>query len=460
MNYQGISYWLETAGETIAPRPALKGDIEVDVAILGGGYSGLWTAYYLLQQEPSLEIAIIEREICGYGASGRNGGWCSPRFPINPDVVARRHGADVARQTVEAMFATVAEVGDVCAREGIEAEFRTNGIFSFARGDAQVGAVLASHALYERLGLGAKNRLLDADEARARVNISGIRMALHTEGSGTVHPAKLVRGLARTVERKGAAIYEQTNVSRIESAPRPALVTDGGVVRARRAVIAAGEAYLPKVPGLERALLPMSSSIVLTEPLSEAQWREIGWAEGDGLGSQAYTIDYLTKTTDGRILYGSRGAPYHYGSETKDMSHELEGVLEQMRARLRSWFPPLASAKFTHAWSGYLGVTRDWTPSVLFDADTKVGRLCGYTGRGVSTSNLAARLLAAKILDRPTELSRLPLSDHQPPPWEPEPLRWLGVRYIQDGFKRMDNARDSGRPAPLDATLVSSLSAP
>jgi glycine/D-amino acid oxidase-like deaminating enzyme len=460
VNFQGISYWLETVGEPLTPRPSLKGDIEVDVAILGGGYSGLWTAYYLLQQEPSLEIAIVEREICGYGASGRNGGWCSPRFPINPDVVERRHGADVARQTVEAMFATVAEVGEVCARENIDAQFRTNGIFSFARGEAQVAAVVGAHELYERLGLGAKNRLLNVDEARERVNISGIRMALHTEGSGTVHPAKLVRGLARTVERKGAAIYEQTTVRRMETGARPALVTDNGVVRARRAVIAAGEAYLSKVPGLERTVLPMSSSIVLTEPLSDAQWREIGWAEGDGLGSQAYTVDYLTKTDDGRILYGSRGAPYYYGSETKEMVDGLDGVLEQMRARLREWFPPLESAKFTHAWSGYLGVTRDWTPSVVFDADAKSGRLCGYTGRGVATSNLAARILSSKILGRETALSRLPLSDHQPPAWEPEPLRWLGVRYIQNGFKRMDEARDSGRPAPLDAAIVSRLSAP
>jgi glycine/D-amino acid oxidase-like deaminating enzyme len=204
----------------------------------------------------------------------------------------------------------------------------------------------------------------------------------------------------------------------------------------------------------------MSSSIVLTEPLSAEQWREIGWAEGDGLGSQAYTVDYLTKTTDGRILYGSRGAPYHYRSETKETSDGLEVVLEQMRARLRAWFPPLEGVKFTHSWSGYLGVTRDWTPSVMFDPGAKIGRLCGYTGRGVSTSNLAARLLAAKILDRPTELSRLPLSDHQPPAWEPEPLRWLGVRYIQNGFKRMDDARDTGRPAPLDAAIISRLSAP
>lgn len=273
-----------------------------------------------------------------------------------------------------------------------------------------------------------------------------------------MHPAKLARGLARAVERRGGAIYEQTRVVRIASGPQPALETAHGRVLARRAVVAAGEAYLPKMQGFERALVPMSSSIVLTAPLSPAQWDEIGWRGGEGLGSQAHTVDYLTRTPDGRILYGSRGAPYLYGSATEGADEVFARTATEMGEQLCGWFPVLCDVGFTHAWHGFLGVPRDWNPNVAFDPRARVGALYGYTGRGVSTTNLAARLLSSLILGRETALSRLPLAGRSSPDWEPEPLRWLGIRYVQDALRRMDKARDAGRRAPLDAPLAKRLS--
>lgn len=460
MNPAGLSFWLETARDPLTPRPALTADIAVDVAIVGGGYSGLWTAYYLLAQEPGLEIAILESEFCGYGASGRNGGWCSSRFPLAPEVLERRYGAAAARATIRAMYDTVDEVGRVCEAEGLEAEFRMNGILSLARGAAQVPAVYAAHQTYARLGFEKENRLLDAEAARAMVEVAGVRAALHTPKSAAVHPAKLARGLASAAEKRGVAIYEGTRVQRLSAGAPPVLETAGGRVRARRAVVLAAEAYLPHLPGFERDILPMSSSIVLTAPLTSAQWEAIGWRGGEGLGSQAHTVDYLTRTSDGRILYGSRGAAYGYGSATPDGGRSVEAVQARMRARLLEWFPALGDIAFTHAWSGYLGVTRDWTPGVAFDPATGVGRLGGYTGRGVSTANLAGRLLSSLILERPTPLRDLPLSQHRSPRWEPEPFRWLGVQYVQDAFRRMDDARDAGRAPPPDARLAAWLSAP
>ncbi|WP_334164015.1 NAD(P)/FAD-dependent oxidoreductase [Phenylobacterium sp.] len=429
----------------------------MDVAILGGGYSGLWTAYYLLQADPSLEVAIVEAEICGYGASGRNGGWCSTRYPLHPHVLEARYGAETARETILAMYQTVDEVGRVCAEEGIDADFRMNGILSLARGEAQVAAVRAAHAAYDRLGFGAGNLLLGEAEARERVNVVGIKAALHTPRSAAVQPARLARGLARAVERRGAAIYERTKVTRIRTGEDAALETDRGVVRARRAVVAAGEAYLPEVPGFGRALVPMSSSIVLTAPLSERQWAEIGWQGGEGLGSQAHTVDYLTRTPDGRILYGSRGAPYLFGSATTGGDAAFERTSEDMRRQLCGWFPVLQDVGFTHAWHGFLGVSRDWNANVVFDRGRRLAALYGYTGRGVSTTNLAGRLLSSMLLDRETPLSRLPLARGPSPRWEPEPLRWLGIRYVQHAMKRMDDARDSGRAPPADAGLARRL---
>lgn len=454
--YRDTSYWLETCQDDLTPRAALSGQVTVDVAVLGGGFSGLWTAYYLMRDNPGLQVAILEKDICGYGASGRNGGWCSSRYPLDASTLADRYGVEIGRKTLQAMYDAVEEVGRVCAREGIDAEYRQTGILSLARGKGQLPAVQSAHRAYERLGFGDQNRLLGAEAAREKVHATQVEGALHSPKSATVHPAKLVRGLAHAVERLGGVIYERSPVTRFEPGDSPRLHTDSGMLVARKAVVAAGEAYLTQQPRYRRALLPMSSLIVLTEPLSAAQWASIGWADGEGLGSQVNMVDYFTKTTDGRILYGSRGAPYHMNS---NMDQPWDAATAKaMRETLVEWFPALEGIAFTHSWAGYLGVARDWTPTISFDPRTKVGQLFGYTGRGVSTTNISARILAGMITGKPTGLEFLPSVGNRSPQWEPEPLRWLGVRYVQEGFARMDAAMKAERPAPLDAPLVRRLS--
>ncbi len=458
-NYRQTSYWLESAGDDLTPRSKVSGDVTVDVAILGGGFSGLWTAYYLLRNNPDLDIVIVEKDICGYGASGRNGGWCSPRFPIDPPALEQRVGRDRTRQTILALHDTVDEIGRVCEAEGIDAHFRARGLLNIARGAAQMPAILASHTSYERLGLGHYNQLLNAEEAHERVHATGIVGGMFTSAGASVHPGRLVRGLARAVERLGGIIYEQTPVTGIATGERAALMTDSGRIAARRAIVTAGEAYMATFNDFHRDVLPMSSMIVLTEPLSDDQWRAIGWADGASLSSQSHTKNYLTRTVDGRILYGSRGAPYHYGSRIPDGPFD-EDVFEWMRATLREWFPVLEDVGFSHAWGGYLGVPRDWMPTVNFDPATRLARIHGYTGRGVSTTNLTARLLAGLIGEQPTGFETLPFHRARTPRWEPEPLRWMAVRYIQNAYARIDRAEDAGRNLPLDTPLADFLSKP
>ncbi|WP_297514368.1 FAD-binding oxidoreductase [uncultured Caulobacter sp.] len=454
-SYAATSYWLESCGDDLTPRKSVSGDGVYDVAILGGGFSGLWTAYYLLRDNPGLSVAIVEREICGYGASGRNGGWCSPRYPLDASTLIARYGVEAARNVMLAMQRTVDEVGRVCVEEEIDAEFRRTGILSLARGDHQLPAIQRSHQAYERLGLGHDNILISAAEARARVNVTQLSGALHTAHSACLHPGKLVRGLARVVERLGGTIFERTEVVRIRQGAEPRLITAAGDLVARRAIVAAGEAYLTQQPGFQRALLPMSSLIVLTEPLTETQWTQIGWRGGEGLASQVSVVDYLTKTTDGRILYGSRGAPYHLGSNV-DRSWD-EPTADTMRRTLLEWFPILADVGFSHGWAGHLGVTRDWTPNIVLGGG-KLGQMFGYTGRGVSTTNLCGRMLASAITGRPSGFETLPTAGHVSPLWEVEPFRFLGVRYVQEGFHRIDAAAKEGRGAPIDAPLVRWLS--
>jgi glycine/D-amino acid oxidase-like deaminating enzyme len=453
-NYYGYSFWLEDAGEPLTPRPPLAGSRDVDVAILGAGYSGLWTAYYLLLQEPALRIAVVEKEIAGFGASGRNGGWCSPNFPVTAGSLEKRFGAEAARHLLLAMRASVNEVGSVCAEEKIDARFHPGGVLTLARGQHQLPGIRSAYAAYERLGLADRYQILSAEEATERVRATNVHGGLYTADGASLHPGRLVRGLARAVEGRGGVLYEQTPVTAFKPG---SLITPAGELRAKRAIVLAGEAYLTRLPRLHRTLLPLYSLISLTEPLTPGQWSHVGWQGGESLSSNRNTVVYLTKTSDGRILFGSRGAPYVFGSKITDQQDTHEETFEMIHRSLVEWFPSLAGVRFTHAWGGPVGMPRDWMPAVRFDQQSRIGSIRGYTGQGVSTSNLAGRLLAGLITSRQTGLESLPLAQRCSPNWEVEPLRWLVVRYMQSAFLRIDKAAEAGRPRPVDAPLAEYL---
>jgi glycine/D-amino acid oxidase-like deaminating enzyme len=456
-DYTKYSFWLETAGETLNPRPALQRSAEVDVAILGAGYSGLWTAYYLLSANPGLRVAVMEKEIAGFGASGRNGGWCSPKFPVTPAQLVQRYGPEVTRTLLMAMYDTVDEVGRVCATEQIDADFHKGGSLSLARGAHQLPMIRAARAVYEHLGLEDGNHLLSAEQTRERVNVTNVYGALHTPQSARVHPGRLLRGLARAVERRGGTIYEQTEVLSFEGGSAPRLLTPGGELRATHGIALAGEAYLSRLPQLHRAVIPVYSLIVLTEPLTGAQWSRIGWQNQETISSNRLTVDYLTRTADGRILFGSRGAPYVFGSRITDEQDRHEPTHSNARRAVVDWFPSLEGISFTHAWGGPLGMPRDWMPAVAFDSASRIGTARGYTGQGVATTNLAGRILANLIMGKQTGLETLPIAQRRSRNWEPEPLRWLAVRYMQGAFARIDKAAENDRARPIDAPIAGFL---
>jgi glycine/D-amino acid oxidase-like deaminating enzyme len=456
-DYTKYSYWLETVGEDLNPRPALQCSADVDVAILGAGYSGLWTAYYLLRANPGLRIAVVEKEIVGFGASGRNGGWCSPKFPVTAAQLEERYGREATRALLLAMYETVDEVGRVCATEQIDAHFHKGGSLSLARGAHQLPMIRAARAVYERLGLQDRSRLLSAEETRERVNVTNVYGALQTLQSARVHPGRLVRGLARAVERRGGTLYEQTEVLSFEGGSSPRLLTPGGELRASQGIALAGEAYLSRLPQLHRAVMPVYSLIVLTQPLTQAQWSRIGWQNQETISSNRLTVDYLTRTADGRILFGSRGAPYMFVSKITDEQDRHELTHSNARRAVVDWFPSLEGIGFTHAWGGPLGMPRDWMPAVEFDPVSRIGTARGYTGQGVATTNLAGRILANLIMGKQTRLETLPIAQRRSRNWEPEPLRWLAVRYMQGAFARIDEAAENGRARPIDASIAELL---
>jgi len=453
----GAIYWKESCGDDLTPRAALAGDETVDVAILGGGFSGLWTAYFLLKANPGLSVAVIERHICGHGASGRNGGWCSPRYPVLIDELESRFGADAARATIRAQHAIVEDIGRICDEERIDAHFTPGGMLSIARTEHQLAALKATYASYDRLGLADDTRMLGADEARGLIAASGILGGMKTNSGASIHPARLVRGLARAVEARGGRIYEGTAVTRVRPGQPALLETSGGLITARRAVVLAGEAYLSGIAQYHRQLLPMSSMIVATAPLDPSVWAHIGWDGYESLSSGAYTKDYLTRTRDGRILFGSRGAPYLFGSQMPESALADPALYGPIIDNLRQWFPALGAVPITHAWGGYLGVPRDGLPSVHFDRARGLANVFGYTGRGVATSALAGRALAGLIGATPGYACDLPMIRAPGRLWEIEPLRWVGVRYIQNAFARIDAADFRDGSAPIDARFAKAL---
>lgn len=452
MRYSDVSFWLSQAGD-LRPRAALRGTHDADVVIIGAGFTGLWTAWYLAQREPGLRIAVCEAEIAGFGASGRNGAWCSAGIGMTAAGLARRYDVATAREVVDAMRDTVDEIGRACEIAGIDAEFRKGGMLRVARGPHEVAAMDASARTYRRLGLDQGMQQLSADDLARRVRVAAAHGALFDPHCATLHPGHLVRGLANAVEQAGARLFERTRVTRID--PVDAASTDDGrvIVSSRRGrlrartVVVATEAWTARLRGHRRSLLPIYSLIVLTEPLSAAQWDTIGWQRHECLSSHRLTVDYLSRTTDGRILFGGRGAPYHFGSRIAPRFDRHARTHALLRGMLGSWFPSLADVAITHQWGGPLGMPRDWMPNITYDPATGMAGAWGYTGQGVAASNLAGRTLADLITERSTPLTRLPMAGHRSRAWEPEPLRWMGARFVQASLGRSDRrAERTGRP--------------
>ncbi|MEW6225275.1 MAG: FAD-dependent oxidoreductase [Chloroflexota bacterium] len=460
-DHAAASFWLETSGDDLTPRPALDGSLDADVAILGAGMTGLWTAWYLARRDPSLRIVVVEREIAGFGASGRNGAWCAPDLNISIGRLARLHGDDAARRMQQATYDAVDEVGRACDEAGIDAGFQRGGELIVARGSHGEPALVDALEEYRRFGFGDRYRLVEADELARRIRIRGAVRALASDDGAVVHPGRLVRGLARAVERAGVRIVEGTPVTGFrpqDAGRRATLVTPRGDVRAP-VVVLAGEAYLSELPGLRRQLVPLWSLIVLTEPVTDAQWAEIGWERREIVASTRLSVDYLSRTEDGRILFGGRGAPYRFGSPIRPEYDRHAPTHEKLKGFVRDWFPSLAGIRFTHEWGGPLGMPRDWHPTIAFDPATGIATARGYIGHGVSTTNLAGRTLTDLITGTVSPLAELPVVNHRSPDWEIEPFRWIGVRYAQWAIGRVDErAAATGRP-PTGRSLAERIAA-
>lgn len=444
-----VSFWYADLGGRPPARPPLDGDARCDVAIVGAGYTGLWTAYYLLKSDPGLRIVLLEREFAGFGASGRNGGWLSGEMGWSREHYAERTGRQSVIDLQSAMWATVDEVIEVCAKEGIDADIVKGGSLHIATTASQAVRVREHVKEEARWGVGAPDLVyLDGAETRSRIDVADVQCASFTPHAARIQPAKLVQGLARVVEGLGARICERTTVTEISP---HRVVTDRGVVSADY-VIRATEGFTAGIKGYRREWLPMNSAMIATEPLSGAMWERIGWSGYETLGDAAHGYMYAQRTREGRIAIGGRGLPYRFGSRTDVNGQTQERTIEMLEEILLRMFPVLAGTRIDHAWCGVLGVPRDWCATVGLDPTTGIGWAGGYVGMGVATSNLAARTLRGLVLEQNGAAGEFPESDlpwvnRRVRRWEPEPLRWIGVHGLYTLFRSADRSeRRRGTP--------------
>jgi glycine/D-amino acid oxidase-like deaminating enzyme len=449
-DYASLSWWHESTPGDWSPRPPLPGDRDADVAIVGAGFTGLWTAYYLAEADPSLRIVVLESEVAGFGASGRNGGWCSALFPASLDALAGMSdppdpGGALAQHA--AMRGTVDEVGRVLEKEGIDAHWAKGGTVTLARSRAQLDRARAEVAHARRWGLGEDDvRLLAGQEARSVLAATRVRGATYTPDCAAVHPGRLVTGLASAVERRGVTIHERT---RVDSVEKGRARSEHGTVRAD-VVIRATEGFTPSLRGQRRDLAPVYSLIIATEPLPAEVWERIGLRRRETWADHRHVIIYGQRTADDRMVFGGRGAPYHFRSAVKPGFDRHERVFAMLRSTLADLFPVLANVRVTHSWGGAVGVSRDWCASVGLDRGSGVGWAGGYVGDGVSTTNLAGRTLRDLVLGHDTDLTRLPWVGHHSRRWEPEPLRWLGINGSLWVMRLADvEERVTGRPSAV-----------
>jgi glycine/D-amino acid oxidase-like deaminating enzyme len=482
--HASVSFWYSQVPAPV-PRPALDGDLTADVCIVGAGFTGLWTAYYLKKTDPSLRVVVLEQRFAGYGASGRNGGWLTNSVTGGREQYVARHGRSGAQAMQTAMTHAVHEVVRAAEEEGIDADIRLGGELNVARNRAQLGR-LRDWAREEAGWADVDTELLDAGAANARIAIADSLGGLWHPHCARIQPAKLVRGLAERVVELGVELYEGTTVQRIEPrdagggghasaghasaghagagqagdgqagagqaghgqasgrrASGPRAITARGTVTAE-VVVRATEGFTARMPGAHRAWVPLNSSLIVTEPLSDRQWDAIGWQGRETLGDLAHVYMYAQRTADGRIAFGGRGVPYHWGSRF-DLDGGTPAATERsLRELLVRFFPVLSGVTVERAWSGVLGVPRDWSATVGLDRSTGLGWAGGYVGTGVTATNLAARTLRDLVLERDTVETALPWVGHRVRNWETEPVRYIAVNGLYKAYGIADRAEDRG----------------
>ncbi|HDS1734603.1 FAD-dependent oxidoreductase [Pseudomonas sp. BP8] len=456
--WRTISLWMDQLDEPLSARPALREDLDLDVCIIGAGYTGLWTAYYLKRQAPHLNIAIVEANIAGFGASGRNGGWLMGNM-LGEDRMLATLSPQQRRASIDLLHGIPDEVQQVLQREGIDCDYRKGGVlYCAARYPEQERSLRAYLDDLYRQGMNEDDyRWLRPEQLDAQLRISNAYGAIFSPHTATIQPAKLVRGLARVVERLGVPIYENSPAIDLQSG---AVRTLHGKVRAHW-IVPAVEGYAASLPPLGRHQLPVQSLLIATESLPESTWEQIGLSHGQAFSESSRQVTYGQRTADNRLVFGARGG-YRFGGRLRENFNLDDNEIELRRYLFGELFPQLKHVRISHSWGGNLGMARRFRPHMLCDRQRGIAVAGGYGGEGVGATNLAGRTLAALMLDQHNALTAQPwVHDNRPlsslASWPPEPCRWLGYNAIIKSFVHEDRTLANPTSAPWRRRLASSM---
>ena len=451
------SWWLREAlrleGDP-PPAPPLRGTVDCDVAIVGGGYTGLWTAYELTERAPGARIVVLEQDICGGGPSGRNGGFVHGWWDQLP-LLVELHGAERALETVRASEEAVHQIGAFCERHGVDAWWVQAGYIQASASAAQDGDWQRAVETCARLGVGDAYVPMTAAEVQARCASPRFRGGVMMPTGASVQPALLARGLRRVLLERGVTIHEQTRVRRLRPGDPVRLETDGGEVRAEQVVLGIN-AWAAGWPGFRTRLLTWGSYIVLTEPIPE-RLAEIGWTGGEAISDSRFTVHYFRTTRDGRLAFGAGVGQAGYGGSIGRAFTADSRAVERAAAGMRHLFPMLADVPIADAWGGPIDISSDRLPAIGSTHGGRVHYAHGYSGNGVGPSRLAGRVLAAIVDGGQDPISRLPIVGARTRRFPPEPFRYVGARIIREALVRRDEAQDQGRRPNAVMRLVTQV---
>jgi glycine/D-amino acid oxidase-like deaminating enzyme len=447
------SYWLGL--DSYEPDAPLEGEMRADIAIVGGGFSGLWAAYHLLKGDPGMTVVVIEGSAVGYGASGRNGGFAMTLINRGLKELIAAFGAEQAKALHVAAKEAIDSIGSVCEAEKIDADLQPNGLLTVSNSPLQDAIMRDEFETAERLGLGGIE-FLEKDAIQASVHSETFRCALREESCTLLNPARLVRGLKRAVIGAGGRVFEQTPMERLDKTNGGVrVVTSKGSIEAQRVLLAAN-AYSSSIPSLERYILLFYSYILLSEPLRDEQWSRVGWDGREGMEDRRTFLHYMRPTIDGRMMWAGRDAPYRPNGPDPKYDRD-ERVFKRLEETFAWTFPQLDDVKFEYRWGGPIGVTGSFMPCAGWLEDKRIAYAFGFNGHGVAITNMVAMAMRDLILERDTDWVRLALIGKKPINLGPRLLRDPLVRASSAHALRQDDAGGS-KKQPLLLRLLQRLS--